>query len=181
MSNNEAFNLLGEAGPQSFSLGKGGEQVFSFPLQCQSCRQNIIVLLIRRIGRKLMLVGRSEFEKVQIPSYIPKSQAEFYSRAIIAFNSGEGLAALFLLRTLIEQHMRTVSGSDELRGDALCDEYSKTLSDKLKGIIPSLKLAYGRISDALHKATVPDGLFESQREQIELHFENLSLFARTNK
>jgi hypothetical protein len=178
----EPFNLWDEESQrQAISLGKPGQQVFWFPVQCQRCKDSVVVLLIRRIGRKIKLVGRSEFEVVKAPSYIPKAQATFYSRAVVAFNSGEGLAGLFLLRTLIEQHMRAVTGSDELRGDSLCDEYSNTLPEKLKGIIPSLKTAYGKISDALHRAISPEGLFESQQEQIELHFENLSLFARTNK
>jgi hypothetical protein len=69
----EAFNLWGEASlRQTISLGKLGQQVFWFPLQCQRCKEAVIVLLVRRIGRKITLIGRSEFEKVSVPRFIPK-------------------------------------------------------------------------------------------------------------
>jgi hypothetical protein len=178
----EAFNLWGEESfRQTISLGKPGEQVFWFPLQCQSCKDAVIVLLVRRIGRKITLVGRSEFEEVKVPQYIPKAQRGFYSQAVIAFQSNQALAALFLLRTLIEQHMRAATQNTELRGDELCETYASKLDKDLNSRFPSLKVVYGNLSDALHRADPDDALFESELKNVCLHFEAKELFEKTSK
>ncbi len=174
----EAFNFWGnESAQQPISLGSPGKQAFCFPLQCQRCKTAVIVLLVRRIGRKIMLTGRSEFEEVKAPSLIPKDQRKFYSQAIIAYQSGRALAGVFLLRTLIEQHMRAVTGnSAELGGYDLCDSYAKSLPLDFKQQFPSLKEIYKKLSDAMHAAKADNVLFESQRSEIERHFDALRLF-----
>ena len=134
--------------------------------------------MVARNGRKIQLVGRSEFENVKVPSSIPKEQKVFYSQALIAFNCGQVLPALFLLRTLIEQHMRAVTGRAELRGDELCDEYNKTLDADFKERFASFKEVYGKLSDAVHRADQNESLFQSELERVRLHFDGLDLFAK---
>jgi hypothetical protein len=178
----EAANLTGGIFPSNtVSLGKPGEQVFSFSLQCQRCKNSVIVLLVRRIGRKITLVGRSEFEEVKPPQYIPKAQRQFYSQAVIAFQSKQTLAALFLLRTLIEQHMRAATGNSELRGDELCELYASKLDKDFNSRFPSLKVAYGKLSEALHRADPDEALFEAELKDMCLHFEGKELFERAAK
>jgi hypothetical protein len=178
----EPFNLLGEESlRQGISMGRPGEQVFWLPLQCQSCRYEVLVLLVRRIGRKITLVGRSEFEEVKVPQYIPKAQRGFYSQAVIAFQSNQVLAALFLLRTLVEQHMRAATGSNELRGDELCEKYASKLDKDLNSKFPSLRVVYGNLSDALHRADSDEALFGSELKNVCFHFEAKELFDRTNR
>lgn len=174
----EAFNFYGNwSAEETVSLNRTGEQVFWFPLQCQSCKNSVIVLLVHRIGRKITLVGRSEIEEVQVPPFIPKVQSRFYSQAIIAYQAGHALAGLFLLRTVIEQHMRAVTeNSEKLRGDELCDAYAKPLPAALKQEFPSLKEIYKKLSDAMHAAKADNELFESERSEIERHFDALRLF-----
>jgi hypothetical protein len=154
------------------------DQVFCIPVQCQACKSNVIVFLIHRSRAKIQLVGRSEIERVTMPSYIPKAQREYYSGALIAFNSGQVLPALFMLRTMIEQYMRTATKSDALRGDELCDKYAATLPSDFNARVPSLKAAYGKLSDALHRAEPDAALFEAQLRDICFHFESLALFAK---
>jgi hypothetical protein len=105
----ESFNAWLGHPASTIPVTRATEYAFCIPVQCQACRTNVIVLLVHRKGDKLQLVGRSEFEEVEVPQYIPKAQTQFYSQALIALNSGQVLPALFLLRTLIEQHMRTVT------------------------------------------------------------------------
>jgi hypothetical protein len=178
-----AFNLWAqdEQSVRTITLGNKSEQVFTFTLQCQGCRARVIVFMVKRSGRKIQLVGRSEFEEVKVPSYIPKEHQGFYSQAIVAFNCGQILAALFLLRTLIEQHMHAVVRRSELRGEDLCDEYSKTLDEDFKSRFPSFKDVYGKLSDALHRADPDKSLFESERERVCLHFEGRDLYAKVMK
>ena len=133
---------------------------------------------MRRIGRKITLVGRSEFEEVKVPQYIPKAQHGFYSQAVIAFQSNQVLAALFLLRTLVEQHMRAATGSNELRGDELCEKYASKQDKDLNSKFPSLRVVYGNLSDALHRADSDEALFRSELKNVCLHFEAKELFDR---
>lgn len=154
------------------------EQVFCIAFHCQGCRNNKIVFLIKRTGSKIQVVGRSEFEEVQVPTFIPTRQSRFYSQAVIAFQCGQVLPALFMLRTLIEQHMRAVTGSDKLRGEDLCEEYTKQLGQDASGLVPSFKEIYSKLSDALHRADDNERLFESLREQICLHFEGIDFSRR---
>jgi len=82
----EPFSLWGQ--PRDYSITKGiGDRIFCLPLQCQRCRQNVIVFLIRRNAAKIQIVGRSEIERPKPPDYIPKSIREYYSRATLAFQS----------------------------------------------------------------------------------------------
>jgi hypothetical protein len=171
-------------GPTSICLGP--TQVLCVPLECQGCKKESVVFLVTRQrtpeGVKLQLTGRSIFEHVEVPAYIPKEQEKFYSSAVIAFNSGgQILPALFMLRTLIEQHMRSQTGHQDLRGDDLCDEYAKLLDDSFKAKAPSFKDIYDQLSDALHRADEDQELFESERRKIELHFQGKQAFDEMNE
>ena len=140
--------------------------------------------LVKRSGPKIQLVGRSEFEQVQVSDSIPKKFRHLYSQAMIAFQSGQVLPALFMLRTLIEQHMRMITNTQkaiELRGEDLCDAYAKTLDNDFKLRFPSLKVIYGNLSEAMHLASADVALFESQIHDTCLHFEGLEIFERTKK
>ncbi len=165
----------------TMSPGVGHKQVFCLPLQCQGCRSSFIGFMVARNDRKIQLVGRSEFEHVQVPPCIPKDQKDFYSQAVIAFNCGQFLPALFVLRTLIEQHMRAATGLTDLRGDELCDAYNKTLENDFKARFPSFKEIYGNLSDAMHRADPNESLFKSELERVVLHFEALMLYAKGKK
>jgi hypothetical protein len=77
-------------------------QVFVVAYQCQSCKDEPLVFVVRREGMKLTLCGRSMIESLPIPKSLPKSVANYYSDAHIAHNAGQTLAGLFLLRTFVE-------------------------------------------------------------------------------
>ncbi|MGO9060157.1 MAG: hypothetical protein ACLQU2_22675, partial [Candidatus Binataceae bacterium] len=75
----------------------------------------------------MTLTGREPIETADAPNFVPKGQARYYSEAIIANGAGRILAGLFYLRTLIEQHMRSVVTDKRLRGDELTKAYADTL------------------------------------------------------
>ena len=174
----EPFNLRnGLQSVHTFSGPESGDQVFCLELECQRCRTNVIVFEIRKSAEKILIVGRSEFEEIAMPPVILKNVRRFYSEAVIALQCKAVLASIFLLRTLIEQHMRSVTkASGEVRGDDLCDKYAGTLPDDFKKRFPSLKEIYGKLSDAMHQAKDDVELFESQSKEIVTHFEALRLF-----
>jgi hypothetical protein len=154
-----------------------GEQVFCFELLCQRCKAHVIVFSVKKTRDKLQIVGRSEFESVTIPEGIPEEQSQFYSQAVIAYQSGHYLAAICVLRVVIEQHMRSrVEKSATMKADKVCEAYLATLPDDFKSRFPSLKDIYGKLSEAIHKADANDKLFESQQAEIDRHFKALKLY-----
>lgn len=169
------FSLRAEYGPASITTGDA-QQVFWIPLQCDGCKSTMVVFLVTRKGLKIRLTGRSEFENIKSPAFVPKALRDFYSQAVLAFACGQTLPALFLLRTLIEQHMRSRTKTPDLRGDALCDEYSKLLDEDFRQRVPSLKDIYGKLSDAIHRADPDSELFRREVERIERHFEAQAVF-----
>jgi hypothetical protein len=116
-------------------------------------------------------------ELVIVPKVIPKEVQKYYSNAVVAFQSGQILAALFLLRVLIEQFSRQAVGeSSSLRVDDVLDQYANLLPDDFKSRFPSLRDVYGSLSAAIHAANAPAELCETARDKIEKHFKARDVF-----
>lgn len=154
-----------------------GFQHFFLVYQCQRCLGKPESFLVRREGWILGLHGRSPIELVEVPAYVPKPESWFYRDAVIAFNSGKILAALFYLRTFVEQFARRVTGlKGKITGDEIFDEYYKTLPAPMKDEMPSLREWYEKLSEALHSARADAPLFETAKTEIEKHFDIRRVF-----
>jgi hypothetical protein len=147
-------------------------QLFFLTYQCQKCLGNLEGFIVRRLGWTLALHGRSPIEQVEVPHYVPKPESLFYRDAILAHNSGKTLAALFYLRTFVEQFARRVTGlTGRLTGDEILDKYYELLPSGQKDYMPSLREWYDKVSEALHGARADAVLFESAKTAIDKHFE----------
>jgi hypothetical protein len=154
-----------------------GFQLFALLLQCQRCTGKPEAVLIRREGWRLSLHGRSPMEYVEVPKYIPKQERHLFRDAIIAGHSGKTLAGLFYLRTFIEQFARRVTGETGRRpGNEIMEDYGKTLPERHRGSMPSLREWYERLSEPIHAAKDDEKLFEEAKEAIELHFDIRRVF-----
>jgi hypothetical protein len=161
-------------------------QTFSIPYQCQSCKKDILVFLIKRDGEKLTLVGRNQFPEVSIPNFIPNNQEKFYRNAIIADQTGFILAAALYMRTIIEQYFYEVIPSKIIAeingnptGDELAELYAKTLPKNFPSNFPSLRKAYDDLSVIIHSGQENDKVretFLSIRTAIDGHFKAVRLF-----
>jgi hypothetical protein len=141
-----------------------------------------LVFLVGRKGPELRLTGRSIFEEVEVPNYIPEPVRKFYSQALIAFKSNQTLPGLFMLRTVIEQHMRSETGQEDVQdSEKLYEIYARKLPEAFKQTFPSLFEIYAKLSAALHRADVNDALFHSEIKRIELHFRGISAFYEAAK
>ncbi len=124
-ANDDCFQS--SSNPVALPSGFAWDQVLVLGYSCQSCpesKPSNLYFLVTRKRMKLTLTGRSEFELVEVPKSIPKEISHFFSDAIISHNAGKPLAALFYLRTFIEQHMRRVTGEKgRIEGDVLADKY----------------------------------------------------------
>lgn len=151
--------------------------MFFLVYQCQRCQGEPEGFLVRRKDWTFMLEGRSPIEIIEVPNFVPKGQAHFVRDAIVARNSGKILAALFYLRTFIEQFARAKTGNQKRDpGDQVMDEYSATLPDKLRDQMPSLKEWYGKLSDAVHAARADADFFDEALPPILKHFEIRKVF-----
>lgn len=149
-------------------------QICFLPYQCQSCKKEPIIFTVSRKGFKLQLVGRSQFENISVPKFIPPEEKEYFSDAVIAFNSGRTLASLYYLRALIEHYMRRIlNNNGKISGDELGEQYSKMLDDEFPKKFTSLKTVYSELSEKLHKFEKSEKQFHKSVADIEKHFDLL--------
>lgn len=151
------------------------EQVYSLSYLCQSCKKLPEVFLVRRTGGKLMLSGRSPMEHVSVPPEIPKEIASYYSGAVIARQSGQTLAALFMLRTACEQWARRFGEPTDYADDAI-NKYMDSLPPDFKSRFPSLRDIYSQISADIHAAQGSDELYAKMIADVDEHFQARRMF-----
>ena len=179
----EAFNSVstveisgrGIYGARSDRSGRTA-QTFALSFECQSCKGPTEVFLVRRSGMKLTLSGRAPIEYVFVPSAIPGVVRQWFTGAIVAHQSGQTLAGLFLLRTLIEQWARESTGDSSAQAVDLLELYKDSLPDDFKQRFPSLGDVYRKLSEDIHNARGSDELFQQSRHEITRHFEARRLF-----
>jgi len=149
----------------------GVVQVFALSFQCQSCKGAPEVFLVRRHKLKLTQSGRAPMEHIEVPAAIPKSLGKWFRGAIVAHQSGQTLAGVFLLRTLIEQWAKQVTGKSDLQADKALNAYLDLLPSDFKDRFPSLRSQYSNLSDDIHGAIGSTDLFDSAKLLIIEHFE----------
>jgi hypothetical protein len=152
-------------------------QTYALSYECQGCKDTHEIFLVHREGMKLTISGRSPIEEIIIAPQIPKSHKKYMSDAILASNTGQILAGIFLLRTFIEQYVRsknTTPNTDDI--ELLFKDYAITLPDDFKSRFPSLKSIYDTLSVALHLANPSDEVYLKAKEGIEYHFEGKKTF-----
>lgn len=151
---------------------KDSHQLFFIAFQCQRCSNDPEGFIVRRSADRLFLEGRSPIEHVDLPKYLPKKEAHFFSDAIIAFNAGKKLAALFYLRTFLEQFAKRITGTEgRVTGVELMEAYTATLPQAHRDYMPSFREWYEKLSEALHAAREDDTLFENAKSEIDRHFD----------
>jgi len=152
-------------------------QIFFFPYQCQSCKGEPIIFIVRREGTKLQLVGRTHFEEVEVPKFLPAEESNYYSDAVVSFNCGKTLAALFYMRTMLEQYFRRILDErGRATGDELANRYAKRLPDEFPGNFKTLGKVYEELSIHIHAAKKDEEQFNTSRGDIQKHFDLLQHF-----
>ena len=154
-------------------------QVMFLPYQCQACKKEPVIFMVRREATKLTMVGRSHFEEVACPDCLSGEEAKYYSDAIIAFNCGRVLAGLFYLRVLVERYWRSVLSvppDERIDADELSERYSELLpSDFPRSRFKSLGKVYDELSACIHAADENEEQFSASTKDIVNHFEALKL------
>jgi hypothetical protein len=158
-----------------WALSEGDQQqALCVTYRCQSCKGMPEVFLVRRRGMRLMLCGRAPMEHVSLPEYLPKEEITHFRSAVIAQQSGQALAGLFLLRVGIEQFVRRMSAGSESAAQDDAERsfrvYADSLPQRHREVVPSLYSIYGEVSAALHSANADDELFKRSLQEIARHF-----------
>lgn len=149
------------------------DQIFRFPYQCQSCRGEPVVFLVRREGYRLTLVGRCPMAPVEVPTFIPKKRRKRYGEAVIANDTGFTLAGFLYLRTVVEQHMRLVTRTgttDRIDGEALGEKYAKYLNPEFSSLAPSFRSVYVDLGELIHGDSDDSVKFTELKDRIDKHF-----------
>jgi hypothetical protein len=171
---NELLQQYNNSGQQKFKIAFDTTfQLFYVVYQCQRCEGKPEVFLVKRDELDLSIEGRSPIEHVEIPNYIPKDERKWFRDAVIAFQTGKILAALFYLRTFIEQFGRRKTNlvDEKKTGDEIMTAYVETIPLNLRGMMPSLGEWYDKLSAAVHGAKEDPALFEAATKQIQKHFD----------
>jgi len=149
-----------------------GVQLFAMVYRCFACKNSHTAFLVRREGPRLILEGRSPLESIEVPRHIPKQERILFENALIAYNAGKTLAALFYLRAFIEKFARRQTNAQgRVTGDQLMSDYSGVLPPKLRDFMPSMSEAYADLSACLHEFRDDPSVFEAVRIRIEKHFD----------
>ncbi|MAO65425.1 MAG: hypothetical protein CL666_10535 [Balneola sp.] len=152
------------------------KSVFTFTFHCQSCRNGLEVFQAQRDKDKITLTGRSPMEIVNIPNFIPNDFNNYFTGAIIAYNSGQVLPALFMLRVFIEQYCRSDIDENLDKADSVIQKYAEGLPVDFKSQYPSLYSIYGDLSSAIHSANESEKIFLNCKERIEVHFDGKRIY-----
>jgi hypothetical protein len=149
-----------------------GYQLFALVYQCERCKQLPVSFLVKRREWRLTVEGRSPFEEIVLPPFIPKNESWLLSGAIVAAQTSNTLAGLFYLRSFIEQFARRQTGiKDRKPGEQILDAYQALLPEGKRDFMPSLRSSYEKLSNALHAATPDDELFKQSLNAIIEHFD----------
>jgi hypothetical protein len=147
-------------------------QIFAISYQCETCKKLPIAFLIRRKEWKLTIDGRSPFETVVLPSFIPKIESRLLTGAVVAHQTGNPLAGLFYLRSFIEQFARRQTGiKGKQTGKKILDAYQKLIPKKQRDQMPSLRSWYDKLSAPIHMAKEDGAMFEEAKKAIIEHFD----------
>ena len=109
--------------------------------------------------------------------------ADRYSGSILAYQSGQSLAAVFLLRAFVEQYWRSIDAvADSIKdkprpsGDEIGQAYKSTLPPDFSGRFPSLCEIYNNLSAAIHAADDSPAIYPEACEMVVEHFDARRLF-----
>jgi hypothetical protein len=182
------FNPVLHLGKTEYSYKSSTDQWFFLAYMCQSCKTEPVRFLVRRHGCKLRLCGRDPMGEVTVPDALPVSSRNHFSSALVAYNAGQTLAGIFLLRVFIEQFWRIhpnleapLAADPRLTGETMGELYNTTLPNDFKLRFPSLSGIYSDLSAAIHTADPNAELFQKSESQITEHFEARRLFRLTDE
>ena len=156
----------------------GTEQIFVPIYRCEMCRETIYTILVRRGGLRLHLCGFAPRREPSASKPAPEFLVPILSDADQAVAEGDTYAGFYHLRTMLEHYLKTRLGiaiSQQIRRDELIAKHYKMLSPAVAGMLPSVTVAWERLSYWLHTRTGEAEDYQTQRDAICKHIEVLEI------
>lgn len=160
---------------------RGREQVYTIIYRCETCREVLHAVLVRREGMRLHLCGFAPRREQRAQRNVGKMLEPILLDADNAVAEGDLFGGYYHLRTLLEHYMKLHLGiemSFQIRGDELVAKYNESLPTALKGTLPSLGAAYEVLSHALHCRTGTVEEYAAQQTAICDHFEGVAILKK---
>lgn len=155
----------------------GIEQIFVPIYRCEMCRETIYTILIRRGGLRLRLCGFAPRREPSASNPVPEPLVPIINDADQAVAEGDTYAGFYHLRTMLEHYLKTRLGiaiSRQFRGDELIAKHYEMLLPTVADVLPSVRVAWERLSYWLHTRTGEAEDYQTQRDAICRHIEVLN-------
>lgn len=155
------------------------EQVYQIFYRCGNCRNQHLDFFVLRRGLKVQLIGRSLPYRPKLADEWPKQIREIVQDANAAASENDISAAYYHLRTAIEFLVKSELGINlvqRIDGAELCEQYNKTLDQRLKEGFPSIGVIYSTLSAGLHSRKVSKEEYDKQFNDILNHLRAKALF-----
>lgn len=156
----------------------GTEQIFVPIYRCEMCRETIYTILIRRAGLRLHLCGFAPRREQSASERVPELLVPILGDADQAVAESDTYAAFYHLRTMLEHYLKTRLGiaiSEQIRGDELIAKHYESVGPALASTLPSVSVAWERLSYWLHTRTGEAENYQVQRNAICKHIEVLEI------
>jgi hypothetical protein len=160
---------------------RGTEQVYTITYRCEVCRSVLHAVLVRREGMRLHLCGFAPRREQRAARSVPKALEPILMDADNAVAEGDLFAGYYHLRTMLEHHIKGSLGINpdvQMRGEDLVAQYNAMLPNGLKEMLPSLKTAYEKLSQALHSRAGSYEDYTAHQTSICDHLEGVSLLKK---
>lgn len=155
------------------------EQLFNFHYNCSICKDNIVAFLIKRVGLRLSLCGRTERPQLDVPKVVPKKLRPILADAIGAVSENDVFAGFYHLRTFCEHYMKScldLKVEERISGEELCAKYNASLDNRMSSGLPSVSSIYEVSSKFMHSRAGDRGDFGALLHQVEGHLKAKELF-----
>lgn len=157
---------------------RGIEHIYTVFYRCETCREVIHASLIRREGIRLHLCGFAPRREQAAARSVPKSVERILCDASNAVAEGDVYAGFYHLRTMIEHYIKVSCGIPlelQMRGEELISKHNSNLPIHLRSALPSLAVAYEKLSIHLHARTGDANEFSTHLNSICDHIEGVAL------
>lgn len=171
--------LLGYPFPRTTE--RGAEHVYTVFYRCETCRELIHAVLVRREGLRLHLCGFAPRREQTAERSVPKAVEKILVDASNAVAEGDLSAGFYHLRTMLEHYVKfrlSIPLDFQIRGDELIAKHYDSLPINLRHVLPSLTIAYETLSKHLHGRTGEVSNYYALFAVVCDHIEGIELLAK---
>jgi hypothetical protein len=150
------------------------EQIYVAYYRCETCRDTLFTVLVRRVGLRVHLCGFAPRRELRRGANVAEALVPILDDAEQAIAEGDRYGAFYHLRTMVEHYLKTtlqINIAEQIRGDELVEMYNQRLRQDFKSTLPSLGTAWEKLSKWMHTRTGLVDDYTPQRDAVCKHIE----------